>query len=566
MEKRSLKMHPKLLMDVIQRQAGTLEKAVLEGVMNGLEAGAPQINIGFAVQGDAATLTISDAGKGIVDKHEIENFFETFGTPHDESEGKVWAQFRMGRGQLFSFGVNTWRTSQFRMNVDIKGKGLEYGLEENLDVIDGCEISVALYRNPIGYSYHSIDALKDAITRLVEFMPSPIYFNGEQINKIPTEMSWTEETDDAYYLFGQGIGDGVTVYNMGALVMTIPSHRAGTSGVVVSKDMLKVNFARNDIQDDCEIYERIRDVIKANRIKKTRSRRQNLCDTERIALLTDIRNGELKINEQAKVGLLRTSSGNVIKLSDIRKNRLDWGFAERGNQRADKLMQQGKGLFIDYRWKDMLNYRGKDAKFFVWLAEASYQHHYRGPEKLEKDWGHTIALHSEFEVQAQGLSESYSIFTQKQLSSQEKYILRTLDSFSYLWQGRMFFIGCSDIASAWTDGKTRIVLDRNWLKRIHVRSASGASMLANVIAHELSHDEDSHGTHVHGPEFYERFHELSLSDRAPQRIIAQFQSKMKDSKTMMRQEADEAKAAKAEAKRNKALGVKDESAVAAYPQ
>jgi len=33
-------MHPKLLMDVIQRQAGTLEKAILEGTMNGIEAQA----------------------------------------------------------------------------------------------------------------------------------------------------------------------------------------------------------------------------------------------------------------------------------------------------------------------------------------------------------------------------------------------------------------------------------------------------------------------------------------------------------------------------------------------
>jgi hypothetical protein len=34
------KMHPKLLLDVIQRQAGTLSKAILEGVMNAVDAGA----------------------------------------------------------------------------------------------------------------------------------------------------------------------------------------------------------------------------------------------------------------------------------------------------------------------------------------------------------------------------------------------------------------------------------------------------------------------------------------------------------------------------------------------
>ena len=33
-------MHPQLLYSVIQRQAGTLNKAILEGVMNGVDARA----------------------------------------------------------------------------------------------------------------------------------------------------------------------------------------------------------------------------------------------------------------------------------------------------------------------------------------------------------------------------------------------------------------------------------------------------------------------------------------------------------------------------------------------
>jgi len=33
-EQRKFQMHEKLLLDVIKRQAGTLQKAVLEGVMN----------------------------------------------------------------------------------------------------------------------------------------------------------------------------------------------------------------------------------------------------------------------------------------------------------------------------------------------------------------------------------------------------------------------------------------------------------------------------------------------------------------------------------------------------
>ena len=39
-ETRRFKPHPQLLLDVIQRQAGTLGKAVLEAVMNAVDAKA----------------------------------------------------------------------------------------------------------------------------------------------------------------------------------------------------------------------------------------------------------------------------------------------------------------------------------------------------------------------------------------------------------------------------------------------------------------------------------------------------------------------------------------------
>ncbi len=44
-ETRSFKMHHQLLRSVIQRQAGTLSKAILEGVMNAVDAEASKIDI-----------------------------------------------------------------------------------------------------------------------------------------------------------------------------------------------------------------------------------------------------------------------------------------------------------------------------------------------------------------------------------------------------------------------------------------------------------------------------------------------------------------------------------------
>lgn len=45
METRQFKMHKNLLMDVIKGQAGTVEKAWLEAIMNSIDAGAKKINV-----------------------------------------------------------------------------------------------------------------------------------------------------------------------------------------------------------------------------------------------------------------------------------------------------------------------------------------------------------------------------------------------------------------------------------------------------------------------------------------------------------------------------------------
>jgi hypothetical protein len=44
-ERRGLRMHPRLLWDVITRQSGTIGKAILEGVMNSIDAGATKCEI-----------------------------------------------------------------------------------------------------------------------------------------------------------------------------------------------------------------------------------------------------------------------------------------------------------------------------------------------------------------------------------------------------------------------------------------------------------------------------------------------------------------------------------------
>jgi hypothetical protein len=79
-------MHKDLLLSVIQRQAGTLQKAILEGVMNAVDAKASGVSVKLTSQ----AVEIIDNGQGFRSRQEIEQWFEVFGQPHSESEAKTY--------------------------------------------------------------------------------------------------------------------------------------------------------------------------------------------------------------------------------------------------------------------------------------------------------------------------------------------------------------------------------------------------------------------------------------------------------------------------------------------
>ncbi len=74
-ETRKFSMHPDLLYSVIKNQAGSIGKAILELVMNSIDAGATRVDITL----DRRTVKVADDGKGFTSRQEIDEFFETFG-------------------------------------------------------------------------------------------------------------------------------------------------------------------------------------------------------------------------------------------------------------------------------------------------------------------------------------------------------------------------------------------------------------------------------------------------------------------------------------------------------
>lgn len=556
---RQFKAHDNILLHTIKRQAGTFEKSVLEGTMNSIEAGATKVELTLDCEGiesgePGATFQIKDDGRGIATKPELLDYFEKFATPHEESECKTWAEFRMGRAQLFCFGKNDWRTSTFRMQVDIdKPPFLDYLLTEGLRSFKGTQIDIALYKNPVG---RSVEPLKKVIKQQIEFMEVPVLFNGKQINTPASKCKWTYEDDDAYYLFGRGAN--LDIYNLGAFVRSIPASHAGVTGVVVSKKKLAVSVSRTEIirggKDACPVYDRIEQVIKANRIKRTRKASRRLERHERIATLSDLLDGGISYQDVRTLGLFETCNDRVMSLDAIRKMRTPWAFAERGNRKADKLIQTGQAVCLSDETLEHINYTDDHSGFFHWLLHEAFRDEF----SLSDKWEHIPKLHRDFDQLTGRISDTSTFLPEKQYSSVERRILRVLESYD-CWRGRRLCMGLSDCNLAWTDGSTYICIAREWLSRLRLNTGYGTMSLWLTLFHELSHDCNTSETHIHGAEFHRRYHDLTIGSDvySPLGDALYFLERMKRANIDERVAAEISRQDKAKAGRDKALGLTD---------
>jgi len=109
---------------------------------------------------------------------------------------------------------------------------------------------------------------------------------------------------------------------------------------------------------------------------------------------------------------------------------------------------------------------------------------------------------------SESFSESYHYIPYGKLKKTEKRIVDVLMGLG-CWDGRRIKIGVSDVASAWTDGSSYIALDRDWLKSISVSNVGSCLSMFTTLCHEMAHDNNSAGTHNHGPEFYEKYYDIT---------------------------------------------------------
>lgn len=513
---RKFSVHPQMIFSLITAQAGTLGKAVLENIMNSVDAGATKMSIDITRD----KITIVDDGHGFRSVQEIEECFEVFGFPHEQG-ARLYGQFGIGRAQLWSFSSAIWRTNTFTMDVDIKNRGLDYHLKEGQRQVDGLHIVSKFYTK---MSTHDIQVFKQELKELALYTQIPVLLNGELLNASPTSVKWNHETDDAWIKLTDS--QSLTVYNLGVLVKKYPAYQVGSGGVVVTKPgvRLALNMARNDILvSECKVWARIKPFIQKKSDEKVRRKTTRLSKDELENRASRVLSGDVVLDAVKELKLITDITGRSHTLQEFLTS------------------DRGHGIFSTAAVGSNLGDRAHASKLASVVHPDTFPRF--GVETLTElmaaldeamraqptipHW-YTCSLvnrqvHEDLAEAVPSLRDGYEVLPLKEWTKKEKATLRALGRIT--WQlksyirryaegdgyndmsNRALHVGLSDTALAWTDAKSTIVFSRDLLAKAD-KGFDAFVKFVGVLLHEYLHDSSSAGSHIHDETFYKRFHDV----------------------------------------------------------
>ena len=512
------KMAPKLLLDVIQKQAGSLGKAIIEGVMNSADAGAKTCR----VQIKESSIRIQDDGKGFRNKQEVEKWFGTFGTPHTSEEEKVYGTFRMGRGQLFSFGRNVWTTGKYTLSVDIKksitdtGK-ISYDVITNKTRKPGCAIDIFLY-SPIR-AWAVEDTVRE-VTQACRYMPNiEVYVNDTLISVDPATEEW-DLVDDNIYLRLKDTGP-LRIYSKGVFVCERSSYLVGSGGEVISVNGFELNFARNAVLEyECRTWASVTEAIrKASHKKAIKAARLTPAAKHRYSLeLNTGRDTPEHIHTLKLLTSVKGSSYTVRRMFEV----IDSKFlnritvAPKGCPRGDKIMQSGSAFVLAQECVD--RFEGKTLQGVVdTLSTALAFHDAERYAKLNIDKLEIVTVDSLLPKNSRAWESSKdadsSVETRTWIKLLREFSAtseceKVVTQYAETPTNRKIMLGKHyGMAVAWTDGTYLIHFDESYLKFKDLSNTLDTVQVAATLWHEYVHGDVSCESHIHGTEFYERFHD-----------------------------------------------------------
>jgi hypothetical protein len=504
MEQRAFAIDPALLYSVIQSQAGTLEKALLEGVMNSVDAGSTRV----AVSLTETQFVIRDNGRGFRSREEIVKWFETFGTPHQEGDA-TFGRFRMGRGQMMAFASTVWQSGAFQMTVDIRESGLGYGLATLSPSAAGCSVVGQLYQS---LTEARRQETEEAFRKLVAYCPVPVELNGKVVSIRPEKAKWGAE-DDACWLQLDPDARELLVYNQGVLVKSMPGWRFGSGGVVVSRRPLKVNFARNDILEyECPQWELVRAAIERGVMARLSSRKQ-LSDDQRAFLARKVLGNRDGLDHHGLTAKIFTDvQGKHVALVDVLAAKSIAVESASRPQLSRAMHDSGTALVLSRKSLDRLGATSLDdlVERLSRVPDVSRA----GLAQLDIDkLPFRTAGPKDRELPREVLHPKETAAL-RALDEVNAFIGAWLQSRGWADRTRELRVGVRAGAVAWTDGAHYIYAHRKYLRQLE-RGLDGAGYWVATLIHEYCHDTDDSESHDHGEVFYAKYHEWTSNPSAP---------------------------------------------------
>lgn len=524
-----------MFLQMIRSQAGTLAKAGLEGVMNSIDSffrmrqenlimpERPTINVTLT----SSRLRIYDNAIGFRSKEEILEVWEVFGRPHKEDANGFatdtkFGKFRIGRGQLFAFGRNTWRSNAFVMETDIEGRGREYILTTGATPVAGCDVTVDLYDS---LSLREVQNTVDELVKFCRYVDVDLFVNGIRANTPPETLKWDVVTDQVYIRktpsnkrYG---GAGLAVYQQGVFVETIPAQEFGLEGTVVTRCEVSLNFARNQVLRRCPIWRGIARFLKVEGLTDVQ-RKKRLKSHEASNFVQEFSgtDGDVDYRAFSETACLPDVLGKMWSVKSISalprsraakpsirvtpEDRILIGFAPRHSDVATAAMQTRRALILDeclleqLRVDETLPKADAQRRALAIIFDADKAAETAGLFHWKQiEWVDVDTLDDDDEDQG------YVRLSPSDYTKREEMFVQRMNGLVYdlsyeaagrdrtKMDRRRIGVGVSKSADAWTDADTYICFDREYVRDLQLSRETDWHKAGLLLARMFSYDAPS---------------------------------------------------------------------------
>lgn len=108
-------LDPQIIYYIIYSQAGSIGKAVIELLMNAVDAQASAVLLRLTRE----RFECKENGNGFASREDVLCYFGHFGRPHERGDAP-YGHLRLGRGQIMAHACTVWRSKAWTMTVNTR--------------------------------------------------------------------------------------------------------------------------------------------------------------------------------------------------------------------------------------------------------------------------------------------------------------------------------------------------------------------------------------------------------------------------------------------------------------